>query len=245
LKIKLEGHLPRRLEVSQKVLIVDDDASTCEMLQTMLHAADIQALTLTDSGRAVEILRNQKFDAVFVDVNMPAPDGMEVTREIRSSRQNQKTPVIMMTGDDDPTVVARGFKAGVNFFVYKPLIKDRILNLARVTQSVNQLERRRFHRVAVKLKVEVQWKDDNLEAETIDMSLNGMLVRARRTFPVGTQVKVRLFLSSNKAPIAAPGTVARIPSADTMGIHLDKIDKVQTNQLQELLLPLIFATAKT
>lgn len=229
----------------QKVLIVDDDASTCEVLETMLRAADIQALTLTDSGRAVEVLRNQRFDAVFVDVNMPAPDGMEVTREIRTSTHNQKTPVVMMTGDDDPAVVARGFKAGVNFFVYKPLIKSRVLNLARVTQSVNQMERRRFHRVSVKLKVELQSNDLVLEGETIDVSLNGLLVRVRRALSVGTQVKVRLFLSPAKGPIVAAGTVARIPSPDTMGIHLDQIGKAETNQLQESLLPLIFATANT
>jgi DNA-binding response OmpR family regulator len=231
--------------VSQKVLIVDDDASTCEVLQTMLHAADIQALTLTDSGRAVEMLRSERFDAVFVDVNMPAPDGMEVTRAIRSSRQNQKTPVIMMTGDDDPAVVARGFKAGVSFFVYKPLIKERVLNLARVTQSVNQLERRRFHRVAVKRRVEVQLNDGILEGESIDVSLNGVLIRSPRTFAVGTKVKVRLFLSPAKAPITGDGTVARIPSPDTMGIQLDKIDKAETKLLQEFLLPLIFTAANS
>lgn len=229
--------------MSQKVLIVDDDISTCEMLQTMLHAADIHAQSLTNSVSAVDLLRKQRFDAVFVDVNMPALDGMEVTREIRTSQQNQKTPVIMMTGDDDPAVLARGFKAGVNFFVYKPLIKERILNLARVTQSVNQLERRRFHRVAVKLKVDLQFNDQALEAETIDVSLNGVLVRARHTLAVGSKLGVNLFLSPGKAPLSAVGSVARITGPDTMGIHLDKIEKSETNQLQEFLLPLIFATA--
>jgi hypothetical protein len=151
----------------------------------------------------------------------------------------------MMTGDDDPAVVARGFKAGVSFFVYKPLIKERVLNLARVTQSVNQLERRRFHRVAVKRRVEVQLNDEILEGESIDVSLNGVLIRTGRIFAVGTNVKVRLFLSPAKGPISGDGTVARIPSPDTMGIHLDKIDKTETKLLQEFLLPLIFTAANS
>ena len=150
-----------------------------------------------------------------------------------------------MTGDDNPAVVARGFQAGVNFFVYKPLIKDRILNLARVTHSTNQQERRRFHRVPVKLKVEMQWTGQSLAGETIDVSLNGLLVRAARTLPVNMLLKIQLFLSPGKPPISASGTVARLLSADSMGIHLHKIEKAGASQLQDFLLPLIFATANT
>ena len=69
----------------QSALVVDDDLATCELIQTILHSADMKALISTDSGQAAELLRNQKFDAVFLDVNMPPPDGLELTRLMRAS----------------------------------------------------------------------------------------------------------------------------------------------------------------
>jgi DNA-binding response OmpR family regulator len=228
--------------VAQHVLVVDDDLLECELLQRTLHGADIQALTLTDSRQASEILRNHTFDAIFLDVNMPPPDGMELTRQIRASQSNQKTAIIMITGSDDSAVVARGFQAGINFFLYKPINKDRLLNLVRVTQSVNRVEKRRFHRVAVRQKVEVQFNHDILEGNTIDVSLNGLLVHVSQTVPVSSRVKVRISLSPGKTPLAVGGTVTRVPSPDSMGIHLDAIGMNESRQLQDFLLPLMITS---
>ena len=55
----------------QHALVVDDDLETCKLIQAILHSADMEALISTASAEAVELLRNQKFDAVFLDVNMP------------------------------------------------------------------------------------------------------------------------------------------------------------------------------
>jgi CheY-like chemotaxis protein len=229
--------------VTQQVLVVDDDVLECQLLQRTLHAAEIQALTLTDSRQALEIVRKQTFDAIFVDVNMPSPDGMEVTRQIRASETNGKTPVIMITGHEDHSVVARGFQAGINFFLYKPIVKDRLLNLVRVTHSVNRVEKRRFHRVATRQKTWIISGQDTLEAQTVDLSLNGLLVRASRTFPSGSRITVRLELLPGKEPLAIHGVVARVAAPDSMGIHFDSIGLRESKQLQDFLLPLMLTPA--
>ena len=227
--------------MSQHVLVVDDDALECDLLQRTLHGADIRAVTLTDSRQALELLRNQTFDAVFVDVKMPPPDGMEVTRQIRASKINEKTPVIMITGGEDPAMVARGFEAGISFFLYKPIVKDRLLNLVRVTHSVNRVEKRRFHRVMVRRKVEVQLNEAVAEGHTIDLSLNGLLARTSRTFPAGMHVKVRVEIAPGKPVLALNGVVARVPAADSMGIYFEAIGIGESKKLQDFLLPLMIA----
>jgi len=229
--------------VTQHVLVVDDDLLECQLLQRTLHAAEIQALTLTDSRQALEIVRKQTFDAIFVDVNMPSPDGMEVTRQIRTSETNGKTPVIMITGHEDHSVVTRGFQAGINFFLYKPIVKDRLLNLVRITHSVNRVEKRRFHRVIARQKAWIIWGQDALEAQTVDLSLNGLLVRSTRTFPSGSRIMVRLELFPGKGALAIPGVVARVAAPDSMGIHFDSIGWRESKQLQDFLLPLMLTPA--
>src|ERR1700690_192834 len=77
----------------------------CKVIQAILHSTDTEALISTDSAHAVELLHNRKFDSVFLDVNMPPPDGIELTRLIRASGPNQRTPVIIVGGEEDPSVV--------------------------------------------------------------------------------------------------------------------------------------------
>lgn len=222
----------------QHALVVDDDLDTCKLIQAILRSADIEALISVDSVYAVELLRNQKFDAVFLDVNMPHPDGIELTRLMRASGHNQKTPVIIVTGEEDPSVLGRGFQAGANFFLFKPINKESLLNLARATHSAVQREKRHYQRVVVSCKVQVLLDRDVLEGQTIDASLNGLLVRAPRTFAVGSHVSIRLFLSPGTRPIAADGTIVRL-AGPHMGIHLENMGNDASKRLQDFLLPLM------
>jgi CheY-like chemotaxis protein len=227
--------------MTQHVLVVDDDRAECEILQRVLRGAEIEALIMTDSRQAVALVQQNSFDAIFVDVGMPPPDGMEVTRLIRASETNAKTPVIMITGNEDPSIVARGFKAGITFFLYKPIVKDRLLNLVRLSRSVNLVEKRRFQRVGVRRKVQVQFERNALEGVTLDVSLNGMLIRAVRTLPPGSRLKVSLDLSPDESPLIVNGLVARVTDQNCMGIHFDGIAISESKQLQHFLLPLMIA----
>jgi DNA-binding response OmpR family regulator len=230
--------------VPQHALVVDDDIEMCQLIQAILHSADTEALISTDSAQAAELLRNRKFDAVFLDVNMPPPDGIELTRLIRASGSNQKTPVIMVSGEEDPSVVSRGFQAGATFFLFKPINKERLLNLSRTTHSAVERERRHYQRVVVSRNVHLAFGGNTLEGQTIDVSLNGLLVRVPRTLAIGSHVGVRLFLSPGAQPITADAKVVRV-AGESMGIHLENIGKETSRRLQNFLLPLILAEAHT
>ena len=141
-------------------------------------------------------------------------------------------------------MLGRGFQAGANFFLFKPINRERLLNLSRATHSAVEREKRHYQRVVVSCNVQVLLDRDVLEGETIDVSLNGLLVRAARTFAVGSQVNVRLFLSSGTQPITADGTVVRV-AGPHMGIHLETIGKDASKRLQDFLLPLILAGTNT
>ena len=71
------GH-PRKDNVPARVLVVDDDALTCELIGEILCSAGMEAASLTDSTEAAARLRTDKFDAIFLDVRMPPPDGIEL-----------------------------------------------------------------------------------------------------------------------------------------------------------------------
>jgi hypothetical protein len=116
------------------------------------------------------------------------------------------------------------------------------LNLSRATHSAVERERRHYQRVVVNRNVHVLFDRETLEGQTIDVSLNGLLVRTTRTLAVGSRVSIRLFPSPGAQPITADGTVARVAGSD-MGIHLEHIGQDTSKRLQDFLLPLILAVA--
>ena len=230
--------------MSRRVLIVDDSPEICELLQSVLDSAGMEALGLTSSQQAVGHLSREKFDAIFLDIRMPPPDGIELAGRARASGFNQKTPIVMISGDADPALQARAFQAGANFFLYKPLDRRRLMRILRVTQGSIQRERRRFQRVNVRCKATVESSSARIEGSTLDMSLNGMLVQTEGSFPASTRVGVTLQLKPGAKPFHASGKVARLIGDDCMGIELVIVSMEESERLQEFLLPLILASAE-
>ncbi|HWQ03513.1 MAG TPA: response regulator [Candidatus Nitrosotenuis sp.] len=230
--------------VNTRILVVDDDPAICGLLKELLAPAGFDVLALTSSEQAARHMLKEKFDAIFLDVRMPQPDGVELARRARAAGFNMKTPIVMIAGDADPAIQKRCFEAGANFFLYKPFDKPRLLRILRVTQGSVQQERRRFQRVPMRCQVAIESRHEKLEGTTLDLSLNGMLVQASRAFPVGSPVQVALMLKAGQPPVLGRGKVARVLGGDCMGVQIDSITPGDSERLQEFLLPHILAATE-
>ncbi|MHB8500666.1 MAG: response regulator [Candidatus Acidiferrales bacterium] len=69
--------------MQRRALVVDDEQDTCELIQRVLYAAGVDALTLTRTGQATGFLEEGKFDMVLFDLHMGSPDGIELSPEMR------------------------------------------------------------------------------------------------------------------------------------------------------------------
>ena len=225
--------------MQRRGLIVDDEPLVSEMIGKVLNSAGMEALILTRSTEAPDILDEGKFDVVFLDLRMPSPDGIELAPQMPSSRFNRTTPIVLISDDQRPSALSVGFAAGASFFLYKPIDKDRLLKLARATQGAMAHVRRRTRRVTIPSKARLKFGNEELEGETIDVSMSGLLVRAPRTAPVSSSLGISLQLSDRMRPIAVGGSVARILNGNHMGIQLDQLSLSDREILQEFLLPLI------
>src|SRR5713226_3562017 len=185
----------------------------------------MDASFLTSSAEAAERLKREKYHAVFLDMRMPAPDGAELARQVRASRVNASTVIVMITGEQDRTVMGRAFEAGVEFLLYKPV----------------ERERRRFTRVQLRCRVLLDSGNDRLEGTTLDLSLGGALVQSHRAFPSGTTVTVSLELEAGTPHMRSGARVIRTVGTDCMGIQFENLGSKESNRLQQFLLPLILA----
>jgi len=220
-------------------LIVDDDASVCQMVGKVLTTVGLEAVALTRSSEAPGLLNEGKFEMVFLDLHMAPPDGIELARQIRHSRWNRATPIILISDDPRPSAMSIGFEAGASFFLYKPIDRNRLLKLIQSTQGTMEYGRRRTRRVALQSKVRLRCGAVVLEGETVDVSLSGILVKAGHTLAMGSPVQVSLDLSPRMEPIVGVGSVVRVLGGNQMGIQLDQLAIAESEKLQEFLLPLI------
>jgi DNA-binding response OmpR family regulator len=78
-----------------RILVVDDDPLTCELIREILRSAGMEASSLTNSTEAARRLTHEKYDAVFLDMYMPPPDGVELARCVRASRVNAPSVMVM------------------------------------------------------------------------------------------------------------------------------------------------------
>ena len=135
--------------------------------------------------------------------------------------------------------MAMGFEAGASFFLYKPVNKERLLKLVRATQGRADHERRQTRRVPLQSKVRLRFGFEEILCETVDVSLDGMLVRAPRNIPVGSTVQVSMELTQKMKPVMGAGSVVRVLGGNQLGIHLDRLPVGESERLQEFLLPMI------
>lgn len=222
-----------------RALVVDDDPALCEFIQEVLVSEKIQASIVMDSMQAAARLREERFDAVFLDMRMPVLDGIELAKRARSSGLNQSTPLVMITGDQDYKTIERAFRAGVNLFLFKPVDRSRLMRLLNAADNFIQAQRRRFTRIKACKGVSIESGECRIQGTSLDLSVGGMFVRSSTTFPVGSTVCVGLELQPGKPPVQLAARVVRVSGNDCMGLQIEKSGQEDDRRLENFLLPLI------
>ena len=124
-----------------KILVVDDDALNQRMMQVLLKREGYQVDTASGGMAALEAIKLQKYDIVFMDLQMPGIDGIETSRRIREWENGDRhTFIVALTASYLPEKGQELFEAGIDNYVAKPFELEHIHRLLRYTvnaQSVN------------------------------------------------------------------------------------------------------------
>lgn len=106
---------------SGRLLVVDDDGDNRETLFDLLSPRGYQVTLAEDGERAIQLVQQNDFDVVLLDITMPGIDGFEVLGHLRRSRGRSELPIIMVTGRGERDHVVRALESGANDYVTKPL----------------------------------------------------------------------------------------------------------------------------
>ncbi len=122
------------------ILVVEDDAALRKMMQSVLQRNGYRPLLAEDGQAALDILEREQADLIITDIMMPNMDGYELTELLRQSNYNM--PILMVTVKETYTDKHRGFSAGIDDYMVKPIdINEMILRvraLLRRAQIANE-----------------------------------------------------------------------------------------------------------
>jgi two-component system phosphate regulon response regulator PhoB len=128
--------------VGARVLLVDDDQSTCEMVSAMLEAVGLLVSVVPSAEEAFDLVRGGQFHLVVLDWSLPKMSGLELCREIRKDARSAWLPVLFLTANTSQKDLVEAFASGADDYMLKPFrapeLGARIFSLlrrARITRS--------------------------------------------------------------------------------------------------------------
>jgi two-component system chemotaxis response regulator CheY len=117
--------------MSKSILAVDDSGSLRQMVVFSLKAAGYQVTEAVDGVDALDKARNQVFDLVLTDQNMPNMDGLTLIRSLRALAPYARVPILMLTTEFSDEMKAKGKAAGANGWLVKPFDPQRLTEVVK------------------------------------------------------------------------------------------------------------------
>jgi len=116
-----------------KILLAEDNDFVRMQIKLFLESADYEVIEAIDGLTALNLVSDD-IELIIVDIRMEPVDGLEFTKSLRA--KNNNTPVIFITGDQNPDLLSAASQLGVKATLMKPVEKDRLLKMvARSIQS--------------------------------------------------------------------------------------------------------------
>lgn len=123
-----------------QILVADDDKNTRRLMRAVLEAENYTVWTAADGEEALAVMDEQHIDLVVLDIMMPKMDGYEFTEILRQNRN--ELPILMVSAKQLPADKKKGFLAGTDDYMTKPVDEEemllRIKALLRRAQIVSE-----------------------------------------------------------------------------------------------------------
>jgi CheY-like chemotaxis protein len=189
-----------------KLLVVEDNIASLELMTEVFTTLKAEVRPLSDSEKAVDIVNQERFDGIFLDLEMPNLNGFDLARLIRKSSWNRSTPIVIVTGRDERQTMQEAFAIGATFFLQKPVDRQKLSTLFRTVAGGMLENRRKNTRVPLQTEVVCIVGTRTIRGMTWNLSQGGMQVEANSLHP-NDKVRISFQLPVSGVSVDAAGTV--------------------------------------
>jgi DNA-binding response OmpR family regulator len=141
------------------ILVVDDNISIRKLICAYLEPEGYKVLHAENGVEALEVMEKHRIDLMIADIMMPQMDGYTLTEDLRTA--NYDLPILMITAKDTFEDKKRGFRAGTDDYMVKPIDMNEIV--LRVNALLRRAKISNEHKITIG---DVELNYDTLEVKT-------------------------------------------------------------------------------
>jgi len=226
---------------SKTILIVDDWRLFLEMIEDIFRREQVDLLKAKSGPEAVELIRKERPDLVFMDLFMKGGNGDDACREIKSDPDLKSTPIVMVTSSDRPEDLEHCRKAGCDAVIQKPFSREELRTVSRKFIKFPEWSGKRAR---IKTSVKYGMTPEELGEGTLtDISVGGMFLEAEHVLPIGSKFQLEFRPAQHLGFIRCTGRVAwnggksgqqQEGASPGMGIEFVDIKKLDLLTIQSL-----------
>ncbi|MCV2870070.1 response regulator transcription factor [Defluviimonas sp. WL0002] len=142
-----------------RILLVEDDPTTSRSIELMLTHANLNVYCTDLGEEGIDLAKLYDYDLILLDLNLPDMNGHEVLRQLRLAKVS--TPILILSGADDPENKIRGFGSGADDYMTKPFHREELV--ARI-HAIIRRSKGHAQSIIRTGKISV-----NLDAKTVDV----------------------------------------------------------------------------
>jgi len=218
---------------SLKLLVVEDDVASLELMTEVFRSLAAEVCSTSDSEKAADLVNREKFDGIFLDLEMPRLNGFDLARHIRNSSWNKSAPIVIVTGRDDRRTMQEAFAMGATLFLQKPVDRQKLTGLFRTVRGAFLENRRRHTRVPLQTAVICSAGSRTMQGVSWNLSSGGMQIEIGNLQP-GDSVKLAFRLPSSGIEIDLVGVVVWA-RGHRQGIQFTKTSPQNQEAIQEFI----------
>jgi DNA-binding response OmpR family regulator len=179
--------------MSEKILVIDDEETTVQLIAILLERRNYQVVKGYSAEEGLRLAYRHQPDLVLLDIMMPEMDGWEVCKRLR---EMSDVPIIFLTARDETTDIVRGLEMGADDYVVKPYNNEELVARVRAhlrrSPRPNMSEELSFNNGEFRINFmnrEVRVREELKHLTPKEFNLLGVLVRnAGRVVPRGELV---------------------------------------------------------
>jgi len=150
------------INMNISVLLVDDQSFIGKMVDNMLKTEeDIEFHFCSDATMAINMVNRIQPTIILQDLTMPDVSGLDMVQMYRLNKNTRKTPLIVLSGHEDPVIKAKAFELGASDYIVKP--PDKIELLARIRHHsksyIHRLQRDEAYKRVAEQRSELEVKN--------------------------------------------------------------------------------------
>ena len=182
-----------------KILLADDEKELARAVGTILKYSNYEVNIVNNGKEAVDMVKENMYDLIILDVMMPVMDGIQALKEMR--KNNIKTPIMLLTAKAQIDDKVEGLDSGANDYLTKPFDKKELLARIRALTREQEENKEKYkigNIIFDKETSEISNQNTSLHLNNKECEIMEFLVKNQERNITKKELKKRIWVKENK-----------------------------------------------